>query len=70
MHKDFGDIISFDTTFLCNMYRIPFEPFVGFSHHGKSTVFAAVLLLHEDTETFVWVFNQWMKCMGNPSKCI
>ncbi|KAL2927355.1 Protein FAR1-RELATED SEQUENCE 8 [Bienertia sinuspersici] len=58
MHKDFGDIITFDTTFLCN------------SHHGKSIVFAAALLSHEDTETFVWVFNQWLKCMGNPPKGI
>ncbi|KAL2897861.1 Protein FAR1-RELATED SEQUENCE 3, partial [Bienertia sinuspersici] len=29
MHKDFGDIITFDTTFLCNRYRLPFAPFVG-----------------------------------------
>ncbi|KAL2929411.1 Protein FAR1-RELATED SEQUENCE 3 [Bienertia sinuspersici] len=54
MHKDFGDIITFDTTFLCNRYRMPFAPFVGVSHHGKSIVFAAALLSHEDTETFVW----------------
>ncbi|KAL2938714.1 Protein FAR1-RELATED SEQUENCE 5, partial [Bienertia sinuspersici] len=70
MHKDFGDIITFDTTFLCNRYRMPFAPFVGVSHHGKSIVFAAALLSHEDTETFVWVFNQWLKCMGNPPKGI
>ncbi|KAL2929548.1 Protein FAR1-RELATED SEQUENCE 5, partial [Bienertia sinuspersici] len=68
MHKVFGDIITFDTTLLCN--RIPFAPFVGVSHHGKSIVFAAALLSHEDTETFVWVFNQWLKCMGNPPKGI
>ncbi|KAL2896669.1 Protein FAR1-RELATED SEQUENCE 5 [Bienertia sinuspersici] len=35
MHKDFGDIITFDTTFLCNRYKMPFAPFVGVSHHGK-----------------------------------
>ncbi|KAL2893006.1 Protein FAR1-RELATED SEQUENCE 5, partial [Bienertia sinuspersici] len=70
MQKDFGDIITFDTTFLCNRYRMPFAPFVGVSHHGKSIVFATALLSHEDTETFVWVFNQWMKCMGNPPKGI
>ncbi|KAL2926721.1 Protein FAR1-RELATED SEQUENCE 5, partial [Bienertia sinuspersici] len=82
IHKDFGDIITFDTSSCAtgdetltqyvgsNMYRLPFAPFVGVSHHGKSIVFAATLLSHEDTETFVWVFNQWLKCMGNPPKGI
>ncbi|KAL2934977.1 Protein FAR1-RELATED SEQUENCE 5 [Bienertia sinuspersici] len=70
MHKDFGDIITFDTTFLCNRYRMPFAPFVGVSHHGKSIVFATTLLSHDDMETLVWVFNQWLKCMGNPPKGI
>ncbi|KAL2935169.1 Protein FAR1-RELATED SEQUENCE 5, partial [Bienertia sinuspersici] len=70
MHKDFGDIIIFDIMFLCNRYRMSFAPFVGVSHHGKSIVFAAALLSHEDTETFVWVFNQWLKCMGNLPKGI
>ncbi|KAL2932665.1 Protein FAR1-RELATED SEQUENCE 5 [Bienertia sinuspersici] len=65
MHKDFGDIITFNTT-----YRMSFAPFIGVSHHGKSIVFAAMLLSHEDTETFVWLFNQWLKCMGNPPKGI
>ncbi|KAL2927966.1 Protein FAR1-RELATED SEQUENCE 5 [Bienertia sinuspersici] len=70
MHKDFEDIITFDITFLCNRYRMPFAPFVGVSHHGNSIVVAATLLSHEDTETLVWVFNQWLKCMGNPPKGI
>ncbi|KAL2934321.1 Protein FAR1-RELATED SEQUENCE 3, partial [Bienertia sinuspersici] len=72
MHKDCGDIITFDYTFLCNRIcissRIPFSPFVGVIHHGNSIVFAVALLSHEDTHTYVWVFNQWLKCMGNPPK--
>ncbi|XP_056685594.1 protein FAR1-RELATED SEQUENCE 5-like [Spinacia oleracea] len=32
----FGDVISFDTTFSSNRYRMPFSPFVGVNHHGKS----------------------------------
>ncbi|XP_056692660.1 protein FAR1-RELATED SEQUENCE 5-like [Spinacia oleracea] len=68
--KYFGDVISFDTTFSSNRYRMPFAPFVGVNHHGKSIVFAAALISHEDTETFVWVFEEWLKCMGKPPKGI
>ncbi|KAL2904117.1 Protein FAR1-RELATED SEQUENCE 8 [Bienertia sinuspersici] len=52
IHKDFGDIITFDTTFLCNMYRMLFASFFGVSHHGKSIVFAAALLSHEGYKDF------------------
>ncbi|XP_021846842.2 protein FAR1-RELATED SEQUENCE 5-like [Spinacia oleracea] len=68
--KYFGDVISFDTTFSSNMYRMPFAPFVGVNHHGRSIVFAAALISHEDTPSFVWVFEEWLKCMGKPPKGI
>uniref|UniRef100_A0A803MSB5 Zinc finger PMZ-type domain-containing protein n=1 Tax=Chenopodium quinoa TaxID=63459 RepID=A0A803MSB5_CHEQI len=64
--KDFGDIITFDTTFSTNRYRMPFSPFVGVNHHGKSIVFSSALISHEDSKTFVWVFRQWLECMGKP----
>ncbi|XP_021849383.2 protein FAR1-RELATED SEQUENCE 5-like [Spinacia oleracea] len=61
--KDFGDIITFDTTFLANRYKMPFAPFVCVNHHGKSIVFVSALLSHEDSDTFEWVFKQWLLCM-------
>ncbi|XP_056691960.1 protein FAR1-RELATED SEQUENCE 6-like [Spinacia oleracea] len=65
-YKDFGDIITFDTTFLCNRYKMPFAPFIGCNHHGSSTVLGAALITHEDAESFVWVLEQWLQCMGKP----
>ncbi|XP_056685173.1 protein FAR1-RELATED SEQUENCE 5-like [Spinacia oleracea] len=62
--KYFGDVITFDTTFACNRYRIPFAPFIGVNHHGKSIIFAAALISHENTPSFVWVFEEFLKCMG------
>ncbi|XP_056685432.1 protein FAR1-RELATED SEQUENCE 5 [Spinacia oleracea] len=62
--KYFGDVITFDTTFSCNRFRMPFAPFIGVNHHGKSIIFAAALISHEDAPTFVWVFEELMKCMG------
>ncbi|XP_056695131.1 protein FAR1-RELATED SEQUENCE 5-like [Spinacia oleracea] len=64
--KYFGDVISFDTTFSSNRYRMPFAPFVGVNHHGRSIVFAGALISHDDTPSFVWVFEKWLKCMGKP----
>ncbi|XP_021775082.1 protein FAR1-RELATED SEQUENCE 5-like [Chenopodium quinoa] len=69
-YKDFGDIVSFDTTFLTNKYQMPFAPFVGCNHHGSSIILGAALVSNENLETFEWVFNQWLQCMGKPPKGI
>ncbi|KAK9677638.1 hypothetical protein RND81_11G157400 [Saponaria officinalis] len=52
MYKAFGDPVSYDTTFLSNMYRMLFSPFVGVNHHGST--FTAIdrdmrTLVHENT---------------------
>ncbi|KAK9732629.1 hypothetical protein RND81_04G011500 [Saponaria officinalis] len=64
MYKAFGDPVSYDTTFLNNKYRMPFSPFVGLNHHGSTIIFAAALVSYEDTETFEWMFEKWIECMG------
>ncbi|KAH1154359.1 hypothetical protein GYH30_049864 [Glycine max] len=33
-YEYFGEIITFDTTYLTNKYDMPFTPFVGVNHHG------------------------------------
>ncbi|XP_059434110.1 protein FAR-RED IMPAIRED RESPONSE 1-like [Corylus avellana] len=62
-YEFFGDVITFDTTYLTNRYDMPFAPFVGVNHHGQSILFGAGLLSNEDTDTFVWLFESWLKCM-------
>ncbi|XP_062099958.1 protein FAR1-RELATED SEQUENCE 3-like [Humulus lupulus] len=34
IYDEFGDVVSFDTTYLTNKYDMPFAPFVGVNHHG------------------------------------
>jgi len=60
---DFGDVVSFDTTYLTNKYNMPFAPFDGVNHHGKSILLECELLSSEDTNTFVWLFDCWRSCM-------
>jgi len=50
---DFGDVVSFDTTYLTNKYDMPFAPFVGVNHHGQSILLGCGLLSSEDTRTFI-----------------
>ncbi|XP_042946090.1 protein FAR-RED IMPAIRED RESPONSE 1-like [Carya illinoinensis] len=44
-------------------YGMPFAHFVGVNHHGQSILFGAGLISSEDTDTFVWLFETWLKCM-------
>ncbi|KAH9768887.1 protein FAR1-RELATED SEQUENCE [Citrus sinensis] len=59
-YKDFGDVVTFDTTYLTNKYDMPFAPFVGINHHGQSILLGCGLISHEDTETFTWLFETWL----------
>ncbi|KAJ3692024.1 hypothetical protein LUZ60_012374 [Juncus effusus] len=61
--KEFGDVVTFDTTYLANTHGMSFAPFVGVNHHGQSVLLGCGLISHEDTESFCWLFKTWMKCM-------
>ncbi|XP_058217567.1 protein FAR1-RELATED SEQUENCE 5-like [Rhododendron vialii] len=61
--KEFGDVVTFDTTYLVNKYNMPFAPFVGVNHHGQSILFGCGLVSREDTTSFVWLFETWLSCM-------
>jgi len=63
--EDFGDVVSFDTTYLTNKYDMPFAPFVGVNHHGHSILLGCGLVSAEDTRSFVWIFELWLRCMYN-----
>ncbi|XP_038693772.1 protein FAR1-RELATED SEQUENCE 8-like [Tripterygium wilfordii] len=63
--REFGDIVTFDTTYLTNQYDMPFVPFVGVNHHGHSILLGCGLVSNEDTNTFIWLFRTWLTCMYN-----
>ncbi|XP_074265963.1 protein FAR-RED IMPAIRED RESPONSE 1-like [Silene latifolia] len=41
-----------------------FAPFTGIDNHKKSITFGCVLLDHEDDDSFIWAFQQFLKAMG------
>lgn len=70
-YEEFGDIVSFDTTYFTNKYDMLFAPFVGVNHYGQSILLGCGLLSSEGTDTFVWLFKTWLHCMTNhPPKAI
>ena len=56
-YNDFGDVVTFDTTYLMNKYDMPFTPFVGVNHHGQSILLGCGLISYKDTKTFTWLFH-------------
>nr|XP_043633675.1 protein FAR-RED IMPAIRED RESPONSE 1-like [Erigeron canadensis] len=70
-YEEFGDVITFDTTYLTNEYEMPMAPFVGVNHHGQSILLGCGLISNEDNETFTWLFRSWLACMsGRPPQAI
>ncbi|XP_058767041.1 protein FAR-RED IMPAIRED RESPONSE 1-like [Vicia villosa] len=66
-YQDFGDVISFDTTYITNKYKMPFAPFIGVNNHFQSRLLGCALLANESSETFVWLMKTWLRAMGgNP----
>lgn len=59
----FGDVVTFDTTYCINIYKMPFGIFVGVNNHFQSIIFGGVLMTDETT-SFEWVFNEFVNLMG------
>uniref|UniRef100_A0A7N0VLE0 SWIM-type domain-containing protein n=2 Tax=Kalanchoe fedtschenkoi TaxID=63787 RepID=A0A7N0VLE0_KALFE len=61
----------FDVTYRTNKFKMPFSPFVGVNHHRQRVLFGGALLDDETEETFVWLFEQFLRCMhSKPPKAI
>ncbi|XP_058006730.1 protein FAR-RED IMPAIRED RESPONSE 1-like [Hevea brasiliensis] len=62
-YEEFNDVVSFDTTYLVNRYKLPFATIIGVNHHGQSILLGCALISHEDVNTFKWLFMTWLEAM-------
>ena len=70
-YLDFGDCITFDTTYKTNKYHMPLGVFVGTNNHLQTTFFGFALIRDEDADSFRWLFKTFLRCMrGKAPKCI
>jgi hypothetical protein len=63
VYKQYNDCISFDTTFLTNMYKMPCAPFIGINRYGQSIQLGCGFVRHERIEDFVLLFEKFLECM-------
>lgn len=60
----FCDVVSIDTTFIKNEYKLPLIAFTGVNHHGQFLLLGCGFLLTDVSKSgFVWTFRAWLKAM-------
>ncbi|XP_021722072.1 protein FAR1-RELATED SEQUENCE 4-like isoform X3 [Chenopodium quinoa] len=60
----FSDVVSFDTTYVKNNYKIPLVLFVGVNHHIQPLLLGCALIADESVHTFLWLIQTWLMAVG------
>lgn len=63
----FGDVVSFDTTYFTNKFKIPLVLFIGVNHHIQPTLLGCALIADQTVFTYVWLMQTWCLAMGEQS---
>ncbi|XP_038877514.1 protein FAR1-RELATED SEQUENCE 4 isoform X4 [Benincasa hispida] len=63
-YAHFGDVVSFDTTYFTNKYKLPLVLFIGVNHHIQHTLLGCALIADETVYTFLWLMQTWYIAMG------
>ncbi|XP_059650634.1 protein FAR-RED IMPAIRED RESPONSE 1-like [Cornus florida] len=62
--ESIGDVISFNITYKVVHDNRLFVIFLGMNHHRETAVFGAALMYDETADSFVWLFETFLKAMG------
>lgn len=63
-YTNFNDVVSFDTTYIRNKYKMPLALFVGVNQHYQFILLGCALVSDESATTFSWLMQTWLKAMG------
>ncbi|XP_071681037.1 protein FAR1-RELATED SEQUENCE 5-like [Lolium perenne] len=63
-YKNYSDCLSFDTTYITNMYNMPFAPFIGINRYCQTIQLGCGFLKNENIESFEWLFKEFLEAMG------
>jgi hypothetical protein len=63
-YRDFGDVITFDTTHKTNSKRMLLAMFVGANNNPRNVTFGQVLIGDESVGSFKWLFQTFKSFMG------
>ncbi|KAH6788691.1 far-red elongated hypocotyls 3 [Perilla frutescens var. frutescens] len=63
-YPNFSDVVSFDTSYIRNKYKMPLALFVGVNQHYQFMLLGCALVSDENAATYSWVMQTWLKAMG------
>ncbi|RLN05436.1 protein FAR1-RELATED SEQUENCE 4-like [Panicum miliaceum] len=63
-YRDFGDVITFDTTHKTNSKHMSLAMFVGANNNLNNVTFGQALIGNESTGSFKWLVETFKSCMG------
>ncbi|KAK1563134.1 hypothetical protein Q3G72_022860 [Acer saccharum] len=63
-YSNFCDVVSFDTTYVRNKYKMPLALFIGVNQHYQFMLLGCAMISDESAMTFSWLMQTWMKAMG------
>ncbi|XP_020691795.1 protein FAR1-RELATED SEQUENCE 6 [Dendrobium catenatum] len=63
-YQYYGDVVTFDTTYLTTNFETPLVSFVGVNHHGHLVLFGCGLISDRSVESYRWLFKSWLSCMS------
>jgi len=61
--ESYSDLVSFDATYMTNMYDMPFAPFIGINRHGQSFMLGCAFIRDEKIPSYVWLFETFLEAM-------
>ena len=61
--ETYDDCLSFDATYLTNMYKMPFAPFIGINRHGQSIMLGCGFVRQELATSYDWLFESFLLAM-------
>ncbi|KAF5471376.1 hypothetical protein F2P56_008184 [Juglans regia] len=62
-YQYFGDVVTFDATYLTNIDKMSFVPFSGVNHYHQTIMFGCALLVNETAESYIWLLRTWQEAM-------
>lgn len=63
-YAEYGDCVSFNTTYMTNKCNLRFALFVGVTTHGHTYFLGCAFICDETIKTFKWLFETFIEIMG------
>ncbi|XP_074352280.1 protein FAR1-RELATED SEQUENCE 5-like [Apium graveolens] len=64
-YKNFGDVVTFDSTYPKNRYCMLFIPITGVNLHYQNILFGFALVRDKTDASYKWVLRTWLEAVDN-----